>query len=286
MEPDFDPAAASGESAYRAPQLFRLNEVLINGDADVNEIEPGKFERKGGYLRKRVLIGTPRDQKPAEINLGQSARLIFLKIRRKLVERGEKGKIVLSTNEHNTANEVVDMYGEKDFIEAGSAKALRERYTGLRTVQIVYALLLESPTSEPELVRVMIRGASLGSEVKDAGATDFFKYVKSFSSTEHFWEWVTQISVLLEKGQKSYYCMNFSRAEKLDDKFIAMAIEAMKKVHFNCVEVDNAKSVRRSVDSNQRPKHEEDVVADEPTNDPAPPADNHLENVNPDDIPF
>lgn len=286
MTEDFDPVAASGEGAYRSPRLLQLNEILINGDADVNEVEPGKFERKGGYLRKRVLIGAPRDQKPEEVNLGQSANLIFLKIRRKLVERGEKGKVVLSTNEHNTPGDIVDLYGENGLIESGSAKALRERYTGLRTVQIVYALLLEKATTEPELVRVIIKGASLGSEVKDAASTDFFKYIKNFSSTEHFWEWMTTITVLLEKGQKSYYCMNFSRGGKLDQKYIDTALEAMKKVHLNCVEVDSSKATRRSMENNHRPTHEEDVVADEPTNDEAPAADNHLENVNPDDIPF
>jgi hypothetical protein len=83
----------SGESTYRAPRSLEINEVSLNGDADVKEIAPGKFERKGGYFRKRLLAGrTNRDEKPEEVNLGKSIHVIFLKIRRRLVERADKGR--------------------------------------------------------------------------------------------------------------------------------------------------------------------------------------------------
>lgn len=61
---DIDLAEASGESAYRAPRALELNEVSLNGDADATEFN-GKLIRKGGYFRKRILVGrTNRDQKP------------------------------------------------------------------------------------------------------------------------------------------------------------------------------------------------------------------------------
>lgn len=285
--PDFDPVAASGESTYRAPRPLELNEVLINGDADVEEIEPGKFTRKGGYLRKRVLVGKPRDQKPEELKLGESINVVFLKIRRKLVERSQGGMIVRSTNEHTSAGDVVDLYDENGFVRSGSAKSIREGYPGLRTVQIVYALLIGSAMTEPELVRITIKGASLGSEAKDPKATDFYKYLGSYGKDEHLWEYVTNISAILEKGQKSYYCMNFTRGEKLDEKFLAIALEKMKEVHFKCVEIDTARTQKRAVDSNSRPTHDEDIHADDAPSDPAPGNDiDHTNGVDIDKIPF
>src|SRR4051812_46337259 len=99
---DQELAAASGESAYRAARALELNEVSINGDADAVEVD-GKLERKGGYFRKRILVGKPKDQKPEEVNLGRTARLVFLKIRRKLVERAQKGEIICSTTSTTTS---------------------------------------------------------------------------------------------------------------------------------------------------------------------------------------
>ena len=248
-------------------------------------MSPGKFERKGGYFRKRILIGKARDEKPLEEKLGEIANVVFLKIRRKLVERSQGGTIALSTNEHTSAGEVVDLYGENGFIASGSAKALRERYTGLRTVQIVYALLLGKATVEPELVRIIVKGASLGSEAKDDKTTDFYKYISSFSKDEHVWEYVTQLNVVLEKGAKNYYCIDFKRGDKLDDAFLKLAFDKMKEVHLKCVDIDTARTQKRSVDSNNRPTHVEDINADDAPSDPAPGAD-PFDKVNPDDIPF
>lgn len=92
------------------------------------------------------------------MKLGDRVQVIFLKVRRKLVQRGDLGKIMYSTSEHNAATDVVDLFGKNGYIERGSAKALRERYPGLRTIQVVYALLLEG-VKEPELVRITIKGA-------------------------------------------------------------------------------------------------------------------------------
>lgn len=275
MEGDFDPVAASGESAYRGSRLLTLNEVSLNGDSDVEETEPGKFTRKGGYFRKRILIGATRDQKPEEVNLGQNISVIFLKIRRKLVERGQDGKIVLSTNEHNSAYDAVDLYGDKGFIETRNAKAIREAHPGLRTVQIVYALLMADIKSEPELVRLTVKGASLGSDAKDAATTDFYKYIGGFSKDEHMWEYVTNLSAVLEKGQKSYYCIDFKRGDKLDEGFQKMAIDRMKEVHFNCVEVENSLKEKRAAYADAAPTPAEGTGIEHPKDEP-----------NPDDIPF
>lgn len=291
MEEVFDPVAASGEATYRAPRPLELNEILINGDAEAEEVvENGvtKLVRRGGYFRKRLLINKARDQKPEEMKLGERVQVVFLKVRRKLVERSQGGKIVLSTNEHNTATDVVDVYGEDGkLIESGSAKAIRERYTGLRTIQIVYGLLIQG-TNEPELVRITIKGASLGSDAKTPDANSFYQYLSRFSKDEHWWEYVTELSAVLEKGAKAYFCMDFTKGAKLDERYLKHALEKMKEVHTRIVEIDESRRAKRAANSDRQTTAEDpvDTPAHDPALDEGAGVDAPKDDINPDDIPF
>jgi hypothetical protein len=242
-EQDFDLAELSGESDYRQPRTLELNEVSLNGDADVTETSPGKFDRKGGFFRKRLLVGrTNRDLKPEEQNLGASVRLVFLKIRRKLVECADKGEIIRSTTEHNTKADAVTLYDSRTNQSVrGVAADLRKLHEGLRTVQIVYALLLTN-TSEPELVRLTVKGASLGSEAKLPDVMDFYTYIASFPRNEHMWQYGTILEPVLEQGRKSYYAINFTHGEKLDPETLVLAEEKLREVALNCREVDDARA--------------------------------------------
>lgn len=151
-----DLAAMSGEAGYRGGRGLELNEVSLNGDGDVKEISPGKYEPVGGYFRKKILIGKPKDEKPEEVKLGESITVVFLKIRRRLIERGNKGEVLRSTNEHNSKDDAVTLFegsGKTAKRTNGIASDLREKYEGLRTVQVVYALLVQG-TGEPELVKL------------------------------------------------------------------------------------------------------------------------------------
>jgi hypothetical protein len=194
----FDPREASGESAMRGARPLELNEVSLNGDGSVSEIAPGQFKRKGGFFRKRILIGKPKDVKPEEIELGQEITLVFLKVRRRLVERAREGEIVRSIGEHNSPSDAVTLYenATKQRFN-GVAKDLREKFPNLRTVQVVYALLVTA-TAEPELVRLIVKGASLGSEVKAEGVMDFYQYISSFTGDDHFYQFKTELSPILE----------------------------------------------------------------------------------------
>lgn len=275
----------SGESSYRGKQALQLNEVSLNGDGSVKEVAPGNFVRQGGFFRKRVLIGKARDERPEEINLGNQIEVVFLKIRRKLVERGNKdGEIIRSTNEHTHKGEAVMLYDTRTNTKTfGVAADLRERHEGLRTVQIVYALLLQE--GKQELVRLVVKGASLGSEAKAEGVMDFYRYIGSFGKDEHFYEYKTILTPVLEEGKQAYFAMNFQRGDRLNEKAMEFAFSRMKEVHQNCVEIDAAraaKMVAADVPAETPPKDEfyedapgEDLPADEPTSD-----------INPDDIPF
>lgn len=278
MNQPFDPAAASGESNYKGAQGLTLNEVSLNGDGDVREVSPGQFIRKGGFFRKRILIGAKKDEKPEEENLGNPVSVVFLKIRRKLVQRGADGKIVRSTSEHNDKSDAVLLYeAGKQQPESGVAADLREKYEGLRTVQVVYALLLGHPTEEPELVRITIKGASLGSESKADDRTDFYSYLGSFKGDDHFYQYETLMEAVLENGKKTYFATNFKRGSKLSENNYAYAMNKMRLVHEKCMEVDTTRAARIAKGATvEIPDAPEDVAG----------VDYPKDDINPDDIPF
>jgi hypothetical protein len=272
----FDPTKASGESDMRRGSRLELNEVSLNGDGSAKEVSPGKWERKGGYFRKRVLIGATKDQKPEEIDLGKEIQVVLLKIRRRLVERGKDGEIVRSTGEHNHPNDAVTLYepGSKNRIN-GVARDLREQFPNLRTVQIVYALLCGK--GEPELVRLTVKGASLGSEVKADDVMDFYQYIDSFKGDDHFYQFRTALSPVMEEGKQVYFAIKFERGEKLPDDKYEFALGKMEEVHKVCLEADHQVAARIVKAASGEPEeHEVDTTLPEQM----------TEDVNPDDIPF
>lgn len=279
MNQEFDPAAASGEQNFRGVRPLELNEVLLNGD-----------DRDGGFFRKRVLIGrADRNTKPEEIALtrtpaeGENAAplsVVFLKIRRKLVERGKGGEIIRSTNEHNHKGEVVTLYesGTKNK-QTGVASDLRERFEGLRTVQIVYALLLTNP-HDPEVVRLVLKGSALGSEVKNDNVVKFYDYLNTFSGEDHFYNFKTILQPVIERGKKTYYTINFQRGDRLSDAGQKIAIDRMREVHVNCLEVDKARAAKVVAAATV------DDIVPEALEDVEEGVDYPKDDINPDDIPF
>lgn len=281
----FNPEEASGANNYGGARALELNQVSLNGDAEAKEVEPGKFVRVGGYFRKALILEAAKDQKPEEQKLGNPISVVMLKIRRKLVERGQDGKIVRSTSEHNHKGEAVLLYeaGNNSKPIPGTAEDLRDRFDGLRTVQIVYSLLLNG-TEEPELVKLMIKGSSLGSESKAEGVTDFYDYVSSFrkdadGNREHFYQFETVLNAVLEEGKKTYYTIDFKRGRKLSPEMYALALKHMEEVHNACTEVDTARVMKiakgLTVETTVEGRTEDNFAVDMPKDD-----------INPDDIPF
>lgn len=275
-------AEAAGETHYRSVRPLELNELSLNGDADAEEID-GKLVRKGGYFRKRVYAGhRDRNSKPKEENLGAPIKIVFLRKRRKLVERGDEGKIVRQTNEHNHPGDVVSLYhAATQSSEHGIASDLRKRYEGLRTVEIVYALLIDG--DETELVRFSVKGSSLGSKAKADTTTDLYSYMGSYTPDEHLWQYYTILTPVLEKGLKSYFAIDFKRGEELDGEFVRdIVAPALLRV------AENIKGVDRS-------RHEKIADAASKAAEPAEPQGGAHEeagdeypkdDINPDDIPF
>jgi hypothetical protein len=113
----------------------------------------------------------------------------------------------------------------------------------LRTVQIVYALLLTT-ANEPELVRITVKGASLGSEAKAEGVPTFYQYISSFPREAHMWEYITELSAVVEEGAKTYFAIDFKQLTKLTPEELTLAEAKLREVAQNCRDVDEARAAK------------------------------------------
>jgi flagella basal body P-ring formation protein FlgA len=199
----------------------------------------------------------------------ESLELVFLIVRRRLIQPSKDG-MVRSTSEHSRPDDVVMMFGEDS--QKGVAKALRQRFENLRTEQIVYARF------RGEIVRLHVKGASLGSENKDKLTTDFYSYLNSFSGDEHWYNYLTRLVPVQEEGAKTYYAIDFQRGEKLNEEQQKLVVENIETVYENVKQVDDyyGNVSEEDIKKEESKEKTEDVVD----------LDYPEEEINPDDIPF
>lgn len=180
----------SGEEFYRKPPRLEYDEIRLKGNL--------------GHFVRVKKVG---DNYEESIE-GEQLKGVIIKVRRRLVDFKNK----LSTSEHNHPNDEVTLFKEGGF-EKSIARELREKYQSLKTNQVLYVML---PTEE--IVRVIVRGASLGSENKPKESIPFYQYLSSFGNDEHVWEYYTKFAPIKETGKLGdYYAIHFERAEKVDN---------------------------------------------------------------------
>lgn len=265
----------SGENdAGSAPKLI-LNQIRFNGKKGVYVFENVK---KG--LIETVDPKTGKTKKSYEkVGLGETIEVIFLKIRRRLYEF-RKDQKALATNEHNHAGARVTLFGGEK-IENGIASELREKYPKLRTQQVIYALY------QGEMVRLIVKGASLGSTTKPKDVDDFYSYLSKFQgkNDEHFYEYKTILSVGEEEGPLgSYFVMHFAKGDKLED---LSEVETNMEIAFNhCKEADEYYLSKMPV-----PEHLKDLQKTQSTGEKEIdtveyPDDVDEDEINAEDIPF
>lgn len=208
-----------------SPRL-QLNEIGLNGNTGefvFRDVKGGLQEIEG---RKRY----------AQKTLGNEVEVVFLKVRRKLMAH-QKDARPLATNEHQSKTDYVRLFGLQTGAESNTAEALREKYQQLKTIQIVYALY------EGELVRVFVKGASLGSNNKASENLDFYTYLSSFKKDgreDHMYECKTKLYSVKESGDmgQNYYCMSYKEGEKLGEADMVKVRENMKIAFDFSQEVD------------------------------------------------
>lgn len=215
----------SGEDKGSAPKL-PLNEIRINGQT-------------GAFVYRDILSGLVEEadgkKRYKEIDIDSSAvKVIFLKIRRRLVEHRRNEKPIVS-QEHNSKNDYITLFGG-DKIEVGTNDEIREKHPNIRTQQIVYCIYND------EIIRLTVKGASLGSEAKSTDVTDFYSYISSFKeggADDHFYEHETILESVPEEGNLgSYYVINFKRGNKLSEEQMKEVEEKMTIVYNHCVASD------------------------------------------------
>lgn len=257
-------AEMSGENEMGGSPKLVLNTIRINGS-------------KGTYVYQDVaggLIEQPDGKKRYAVkNLGESVELVFLRVRRKL-SQFKKGEKPLQTNEHTHKGQMVTLFGKEKPVQ-GYAMDIREQNPGLRTQQVVYAMY------QGELVRVIFKGASLGSAVKDKKEHDFYSYMGSFSGKDdHFYEYKTELYTLEETSSMgSYYACGFRRGAKLSEEEIKALEEPMTTVFEYNKAIDAYYSAPRAGSTNT-PSKSDSVLPDYAEDDSSP------EDINPEDIPF
>lgn len=258
----------SGENENGGAPKLVLNQIRFNG-------------KKGTYFYEDVKAGLiEKDGKKTygKTDIGNEIKITFLKIRRRLYQF-RKDEKALTTNEHNHIGCRVSLFGN-DKVENGIASELREKYPQLRTQQIIYALY------RGELVRLIIKGASLGSKSKPKDVDDFYSYISKFSGKdEHFYEYNTILSVGEENGDLGeYYVMHFTRGNKLDN---LDDVSSNMEIAFNyCNEADKyyvsrmpvPEKLKSLVTNQNRPKVEEIDTIEYPEAED--------EDLSVDDIPF
>ena len=268
----------SGEEHYaRAPHL-ELNRLRLNG-------KKGRFELIKLKEEKVRDERTGKMRYPVE-ELGQQIDVIFLRIRRRVEEKLE-GKPGPNTprpaysNEHNHKNETFALttpYGT----EYGTSNELRPRFPKLRTQQIVYAIYRN------ELVRLTVKGASLGSEAKAKDVMNFYTYIDSFEKNpnardgkkDHFYDFMTELHTVEEVSDLGeYYAISFKRGHANTPVTMQQVAAAMRAVHEFVTESDDyykAKIAARAPIEPEAIMHAED----------GPVIEYPEEDADPDDTPF
>lgn len=266
-----------------------LDTLSLNGDAEIVEKSAGVFEPKGGFYRLTKNTTAKKGEKPEEVKLGKEVKVIFLKVRRALQERSGD-KMVRWTSEHSQPDDIVEVRTpeRQQRIEVGSARMLREKYSGLHTIQFVYGLLLQDG-KQPELIKMRFKGSALGSEVKDKNNQTFYEYISTErkdaeGKKEHLRHFETVLTTAKEVGKKTYFTVVFNRGAELTPELKALADEKLREIHAQVLAADDArfKRIKQARESGAAAPAE---AIDEDVED-APGAEGGADAINPDDIPF
>lgn len=215
--------------------MLILDMLSLNGDAEIVE-QNGAYSTKGGYYRLLKLTAAKKNEKPAEVNLGEKVKVAFLKVRRVLQSRSSEGALALWTSEHNTADDMVELKSkETQKVLVGSARVLRTRFPALRTIQFVYGLLFREGV-EPQVVKMRFKGSALGSEARDKNLPTFYDYIyaeKKYEdgSKRHLRHIMTELSTVKEQGKKAYFTVVYKDIGDLSADLKLFSDDTLRELH-------------------------------------------------------
>lgn len=209
-----DVSHMTGENNFK--RANRYSEVTFNGSK-------GEF-----YFRDKDAERDVNTNKYPKTNLGTELAVIFLKVRRVLQAKYNPREPSLRTSEHNVKGDAVWLYKGKDKAGTAVADKTLAMESKLYTNQIVYCYLPE----KKEVVRLILKGASLGSDKTAKGVLKFYDYMQSFKGGEHMRDYVTNLVPVTEKGpQGDYYAVDFQRGLELTLERKETVVGLIKEVH-------------------------------------------------------
>jgi len=250
----------TGEKDYKKAPDFKLNQVNFNG-------------KDGKFVKLHLLEEKLENGKYKKTDLGESLDVVFLKHRRDLssFKKVAGENVIKQTNEHNHKDDFVTLFMGANK-ESGIASDLRVRYPELKTRQIVYVYVPQLD----EVVRLFIKGSSLGSNQKEKEVMGYYEYLGSFGSDESCWQYETNLTPVQETSDLGdYYAISFNRGKKLDEKEIETTMVRIEAIHNKLKDIDDYYKSKKADVREEQVSEEPDVVDDYPTED-----------INPDDIPF
>jgi hypothetical protein len=210
-------------------------------------------------------------EKAEEVDLGEKIQAVFLKLRRRISGFNKSLDTFYTSTEHNTKDDVVYLFGAR---EKGRAEDLYEKHKPiLKAQRVVYAYLIHSPT-EKELVRLIVKGASLSpSKDKDDEHVDLLSYVQQDKPKgTHTYQYVTEMTSYEKSGPLGkYFAVHFERGGRIPDEKLTPVIEVIKEL------AEEAKAQDEYYKENTPPSEALPVIDR---------ADYPEEDINIDDIPF
>ncbi len=265
-----DLAMMSGEANYNNVQLPVYDEIILNGnDGIITKV----FKTKP-KVKQTDEFGTEKEVYEREA-VGKSIELVWLKLRRKLVEKTQDG-IIRQTSEHNTKKDTVTIYhyngqATQEGIPASTINGDTGLYPKMKVHQIIYAMDI----ADNHIYKIILKGGTISMQEKVEGAVLFYDYIGSMGKEEHFYTMTNVITGTPYKtklGVKYYGNFTKGRGLAIDEQKVVG--ENMKEVHEKLKAYDESKATQKV-----------DPLLTKPVDD-IPSIDYGDEGVNVDDIPF
>lgn len=236
QENENDLAQMSGENNMKSSSFPRYDEITLDGNYGVYKVKHITQELE------EVIEGGVTKKKYPTSELGGEIELVWLKVRRQLVESSDTG-LIRQTNEHNTKNDVVTIKhwtGQADEnLVANTINGNTGKYPKMKVRQIIYALNLK----DQKVYRLISKGMSNSMQNKPDDAVLFFDYVFGMAEDEHFYTQTNKMEARQVKTKVGIkYYSHFTKGRTLNENEMELVKKKMKEVHDAVSAYDESRS--------------------------------------------
>lgn len=240
----------SGEDNYKASLMPKYDEISLDGNYGVYKV------KHVTQPKEKVMEDGKEKEKYPTTEIGKRLELVWLKVRRQLVESSDEGTI-RQTNEHNNKLDFVTIKhfnGQKEeTMMASLINGDTGKYPKMKVRQIIYALDL----TDGHVYRVISKGMSNSMQTKPKEIVDgkevepvlYFDYIFNMGKDEHFY---TQTNVMEAKEVKTKIGMkfysNFSKGRDLTPEEMELVTAKMTEVHEAIVKYDSTRVTTKVVE--------------------------------------